>query len=131
MTISGKKVLIVDDDNFLLDIYSVKFKERGADIHLAPSGADAIKAVRAGFVPDIIILDLVMPNMDGVEVLNTLRDERLVNGAVKIMLTNQSQQEDLERSTAAGAMGYIVKASMTPSQVLAEVEKIYEKYRVA
>ncbi len=71
---------------------------------------------------------MVMPVMDGIELLGAMRQEKLLGeGAIVIMLTNQGQQSDIDRATAAGVHGYIVKASTIPSEVLAEVIKIYDK----
>jgi CheY-like chemotaxis protein len=87
----------------------------------------ALEKLRAGLKPDILILDIIMPYMDGLDLLKTVREEKLVDDAVVIMLTNQSQSSDIERAKELKVDGYIVKASTIPSEVLHEVEKIYEK----
>ena len=65
----GKKILIVDDDKFLLDMYAVKFKEAGSGVELATSGVDALKLIDDGFIPNAILVDIVMPGMSGLELL--------------------------------------------------------------
>jgi CheY-like chemotaxis protein len=125
-TQTGIKVLIVDDDSFLLDIYSVKFKEHGMESQVSLSGQDALKILRDGFKPDIIILDLIMPTMDGFAILETARKEKLINGVTVIVLSNQSSAKDKDLAKAADVDGYIVKASATPSEVFDEVLKIYK-----
>jgi CheY-like chemotaxis protein len=82
--------------------------------------------LRAGNKPDVILLDIVMPYMDGLELLKTIRTENLAPDAIVVMLTNQSQSSDIERAKELKVDGYIVKASTIPSEVLHEVEKIYE-----
>ena len=76
------------------------------------------------FVPDIILLDLVMPVMDGCELLQNIRKEKLVPNATVIILSNQNQASDIDRAKSLGVAGYIVKASSIPSEVVAEVVKV-------
>ena len=118
------KVLIVDDDKFLLDMYSVKFKEGGLEVDTALKGEDAITKIKGGFKPDILIFDLVMPGMDGFELIERLKKENLIEGVVAIVLSNQGLQSDIDRATSLGVSGYIVKASSIPSEVLQETIKI-------
>jgi CheY-like chemotaxis protein len=119
-----KKILVIDDDSFLLDMYSLKFNKAGYDVKLANSTELALKLIRDGFVPDVMLVDIVMPGMDGLEFVATIRGEKLVPDAIIIMLTNQSASDDVARAQKANVDGYIVKATSIPSQVLAEVEKI-------
>lgn len=120
---AGKKILIVDDDKFLLDIYSLKFKSKGYEVDTAFGGEEAIKKLRDN-KPDILLLDIVMPGMDGIETLQKIKDEKLEDGITRIVLSNQSQQTDIDKATALGVDGYIIKASCTPSEVLSKVEEI-------
>lgn len=120
---ASKKILIVDDDKFLLDIYSLKFKSGGFEIDTAFGGEDALKKIREA-APDILLLDIVMPGMDGIEVLKKIKDEKIGGGMTIIILSNQSQQSDIDKATALGVDGYIIKASSTPSEVLVKVKDI-------
>lgn len=122
-------IFFVDDDTFLLDMYSLKFSKNGYEVKASTSPEDALKKLREGFSPDILILDVVMPGMDGVELLSTIRKEKLVPNAVIIMLTNQSSAQDIERAKQYGLDGYITKASTIPSEVLAHVTEIYQKVK--
>jgi len=123
------KVLLVDDDHFLLDMYSLKFGRGGLDVVAAAGAAEALKKLKDGFHPDIMVLDVVMPGMDGIELLETIRKENLAPDAVVVMLTNQGQSSDIERAKKVGVHGYIVKASTIPSEVLQEIRSIYETNR--
>ncbi len=120
------KVFIVDDDKFLLGMYSLKFSNNGYDVDTTVGSLPALEKLRAGATPDIILLDIIMPHMDGLELLKTIRDEKLVPSATVIMLTNQSQSSDIERAKELAVDGYIVKASTIPSEVMQEVEKIHQ-----
>jgi CheY-like chemotaxis protein len=119
------KIFIVDDDKFLLGMYSLKFANAGYDVDTTVGSLAALDKLKNGAKPDIMLLDIIMPYMDGLDLLKKIRDEKLAPGAVVIMLTNQSQSSDIERAKDLGVDGYIVKASTIPSEVLHEVEKIY------
>ncbi|OHA26383.1 MAG: hypothetical protein A3C06_01630 [Candidatus Taylorbacteria bacterium RIFCSPHIGHO2_02_FULL_46_13] len=117
------KVLIVDDDEFLLNMYSVKFTKGGLEVFTSPSADDAMRKLKEGLVPDAMIFDIVMPGTDGFELLERVRKERLASKAAIMFLTNQGQSSDIERAKSLGAQGYIVKASTIPSEVLGELLK--------
>jgi CheY-like chemotaxis protein len=119
------KVFIVDDDKFLLGMYSLKFANDGYDVDTTVGSVAALEKLRAGAKPDIVLLDIIMPFMDGLELLKTIRDEKLIEDSIIVMLTNQSQSSDIERAKELKVDGYIVKAATIPSEVLHEVQKIY------
>ncbi len=121
------KLLIVDDDKFLLDMYCMKFKKGNFEVHGASSGADALVVLRGGFVPDIFIMDLVMPTMSGFQLLETVKSEHLADKATVVVLTNQGQSPDIEKAKTMGVDGYIVKASTIPSEVVEQVTKIFNE----
>ncbi len=129
MTDIKYKAMIVDDDEFLLNMYSVKFKNQGFEVQTAGGGLLAIEKLKAGFKPDVLILDIVMPTMDGFELLEIIRKEKLATGSVVIVLTNQGAEQDITRATKIGIDGYIVKASTIPSEVLTEVLKILKEHK--
>lgn len=114
-------VLIIDDDAFLLDMYALKFSQKNFVVETASGTLMALEKLRGGYKPDILVVDLVMPAMDGFEFLETIRTEGLVRDALIIILSNLGQQEDIDRGLALGAAGYIIKASATPSEVVEKV----------
>jgi CheY-like chemotaxis protein len=119
------KVFLVDDDTFLLNMYSVKLSKNGFEVNTALSGQEAIKKIKAGYEPDIMLLDVIMPGMDGLKVLEDIRREHLVPNATIVMLTNQSDSGDIEKAKALGMDGYIVKATTIPSEVIKSVLEIH------
>src|ERR1035437_9896883 len=119
-----KKVMFVDDDTFLLDMYSVKFKNNGWDVHVCNNAEVALKILRDGYTPDAMLVDMIMPNMDGIEFVSTVRKENLAGKAVVIMLTNQGLPDDIARAKKLDVDGYIIKATTIPSDVLEDTEKI-------
>lgn len=120
----NKKILIVDDDSFLLDMYALKFSQAGYDVTTALGAIPALEQLRGGFVPNIILMDIVMPVVDGFEFLEKMRAENLAPKAARIVLSNRGQESDISRAKELGASGFIVKASSTPAEVLASVANI-------
>jgi len=119
-----KKVLIVDDDKFLLDMYTVKFNENGFEVIPALGSLDALNKIKEGVNPDIMLLDIVMPTMDGFELLEVIKRDKLAPNSKAVILSNLGQQSDIDRGRTLGADGYIVKANATPSEVVAKVKEI-------
>ena len=121
------KILIIDDDKFLLDMYVLKFKKAGLAIESSASSKLALEKLRSGEEFDIILLDIIMPGMDGLELLKIIRDENLAKNSVMIMLTNQP--DDFEKAKTFGIDGYIIKATTVPSEVVDQVLLIYRNKR--
>lgn len=117
-------VLIVDDDKFLLDMYRKKFEANGATVDVAVGSEEALAKLRGGAKPDILILDIIMPGTDGIELLQAIRKEKLAEDSVVIMLTNESSPEKIAEANKLGVKGYIVKATRIPSEVVDEAMKI-------
>jgi len=122
-----KKILIVDDDVFLLDMYAMKFSQNNFEVDTASDGAMAIEKLKGGFDPDVILLDIIMPVMDGFEMLEKINSEKLCENCVKVVLSNKGQQSDIDQGISLGASGYIVKANATPGEVVKEVLEILNK----
>lgn len=121
------RIYLVDDDRFLLDMYAVKFRSAGHEVTAFQGGEQALEALRKDPAPDAVLLDIVMPGIDGFEVLETLKKEGLAPTAKVVVLSNQGAEADLERAKALGAAGYIIKASAIPSEVFSETIKIIEQ----
>lgn len=119
-----KKVLIVDDDKFLLDMYTIKFNENNFEVVAALGSLEALGKIKEGINPDIALLDVVMPAMDGFELLETIKRDKLAPQAKIVILSNLGQQSDIDKGRALGADGYIVKANSTPSEVVEKVKAI-------
>lgn len=118
-------VLLVDDDKFLLDMYSLKFKKSGIEITTCSSSSSALETIRNQDDFDVVLLDIIMPGMDGLELLKKIRDEKLASGSKIVMLTNQA--DDYDKAKALGVDGYIIKATTIPSEVVDQVISIYKQ----
>lgn len=116
------KVLLLDDDAFLRDMYAVKFKEAGHEVEIAEDGPAAL-AVLEDTVVDVVVLDMVMPGMDGISFMEEASKGPGKSSAF-IVLSNQGEDSDRQRAKQAGAIGYIVKAESVPSDVVAKVEEL-------
>ncbi len=119
-----RKILIVDDDNFLLDMYALKFSQNNFAVHTASNGLQAIDKLVAGLNPEVILSDIMMPEMDGFEMLKKINDDNLAPNSLKLVLSNRNQQADIDRGNALGVAGYIIKASSTPMEVITQVQDI-------
>ena len=118
------KILFLDDDNFILNVYGMKFTHAGYELHAAASVKDALDTLRNGFDPDVVICDLVMAQASGFDFLSTLRAEHLAPQAYRIVLTNQAETLDKVQAESLGVDRYIVKVTMTPEEVVSTVDQI-------
>lgn len=117
------RILLVDDDAFLRDMYATKFSELGHQIDVADSSEVALAKLETETY-DAVLLDVIMPGMTGIELLKRVKEDNLGGDPVCIMLTNQSEEMDRQAALSEGAKGYIVKAEKIPSEVVEEVLSI-------
>src|SRR3989344_6634895 len=115
------KILIIDDDKFLLNMYSVKFSEQGFEVETAADGEEALDKFDKGLRPDIYLVDILMPRLDGFQLIEKLQEKKAINASAVVILSNLGQKEDIDRGLSLGVDGYIIKASATPSEVVAKV----------
>ncbi len=130
MTALKHRILITDDDKFLLEMYALKFTEDGFEVDTAFSAAEALTKIEQGFEPNICLVDVIMPIMDGFQMVEELKKRNMHQKATIIILSNLGQKEDIERALALGVDGYIVKATATPSEVVSKVIDIANNKRV-
>lgn len=126
MTNSAQKILIVDDDPFILDMYILKFKEQGFDVETARDGKGGLDRAES-YQPNVLLLDIVMPVMDGFDVLSELKKRGTARNMKIILLSNLGQKSDVERGMELGANDYIIKAHFTPSEVVEKVRDLLKK----
>jgi DNA-binding response OmpR family regulator len=119
------KILIVEDDAFIRDIYQVKFVQEGFQVQLAENGLEALKKIEQESF-DLILLDVIMPYMDGMETLKKIRENEEWKKIPVIMLTNISEKEKIEESMQEGISDYLIKSHFTPSEVVTKVRSLLE-----
>jgi len=118
-----KKILLVEDDKFLSEMYSTKLTESGFEVETAFDGEEGLR--KAGeFQPDLILLDIVLPKKDGFEVLKELKAKEELSKILVIALTNLGQKEEVQKGFDLGASDYIIKAHFTPTEVVAKAKKL-------
>lgn len=117
-------VVLVDDDSFLLDMYSLKFKKSGYQVFGFTKPQECIDKLKDGSLkPDIILFDVIMPGIDGWTFIQQIKDQALAPQSRLVVLSNQGQQIEVDKSKEFNVDGYIIKAMMTPSEVVQKVEE--------
>lgn len=120
------KIAIIEDDVALVQMYRMKFEAEGFDVATAGEGKSGLELIQS-FVPDIILLDLMMPVMDGAEMLSRLRKEEWGKNIKVVILTNVGESEAPPKLKTLGVSGFILKAEMTPKQVADQVKAVLQQ----
>jgi len=121
-----KKILIVEDDKFLRELMARKLSQENFEIVEAVDGEEGIKKIK-DTIPDIVLLDLILPGIDGFEVLAKVKEDTTTNSIPVIILSNLGQTEDVERGMKLGAIDFLVKAHFTPNEIIEKIKVILEK----
>jgi DNA-binding response OmpR family regulator len=117
------KVLLVEDDKMIIDMYTLKFSQEGYDIMQAENGKDGLDLAKSQ-LPAIILLDIILPQMDGFTVLKELKADPNTKDIPVVLLTNLGQDGDVKKGLELGANDYLIKANYTPSQVVDKVKSV-------
>ena len=117
----AKKILIVEDETSIIQLYKLKFMEAKYEVFEASTGVAGLEIAKKE-KPDIILLDIIIPQYDGFAVLEMLKQDPATKNIPVILLTNLAQEEDKNRGVKLGAKDYLVKANFTPSEVLKKVK---------
>ena len=117
------KLLLVDDDAFLRDMYATKFTENGDTVAVAQNGEEALRLL-AGSPFDAVLMDFVMPGMTGLDLLRQIKSDGTLAAVHCIILSNQGEPADIKAAEELGAQGYIIKAKSIPSEVVTKVHTL-------
>lgn len=120
------KILIIEDDGFLLQMYSAKLELEGYEVISATDGTRGLKMALNNH-PDLIILDLKLPELNGFQVLEKIKKDSQTKKIPVIVLTNLSQKQDINHCLNLGADDYLIKAHFVPGEVIERVKKVLEK----
>ena len=118
-----KRILTIEDDTFLQGLEVAELKKHNMDVSIAQNGEEGLKMVQDE-KPDLVLLDLVMPNIDGFEILKILKKDGVAPNAKISILSNLDQKEDIDKGLSLGADDYIIKADFTPSEVVERAKKL-------
>jgi DNA-binding response OmpR family regulator len=119
----NKSILLVEDDPFLIDIYTTKLKEANFSVEVAEDGELALKKMKEK-VPNLVILDIVLPHIDGWEILKEIKTDPKLKKTNVVILSNLGQKDEVEKGLKLGAKKYLIKAHYTPAEVVEEIKKI-------
>lgn len=117
----AKIVLLVEDNDFIRKMYQFKLAKSGIDVIETADGESALKEIKE-HMPDVVLLDIMMPGISGIDVLKKLKEDGLVPKLPVIVLTNVMNQSSIKQAKELGAKDYIVKTDLTPSQVLDKIK---------
>lgn len=117
----SKKILVVEDDKFLRELITKKISKDGFEVIGAVDGEDGIKKIKEE-KPDLILLDLILPGIDGFEVLSQMKEDLEIKAIPVIILSNLGQKEDVEKGIKLGAKDYLIKAHFTPGEIIEKVK---------
>lgn len=122
----GIKIMIVEDYKILREVISDKFTKEGFDVFAAANGSEALDNL-SSFSPDIILLDVVMPGLNGFEVLNKIRSnpDSGIAKTVIIMLSNLGDDEDVQKAMRLGADDYLIKSNFTVSEIIEKIKRFF------
>ena len=118
-----KKILLIEDDPFLIDIYTTKLKEAEYTVDVAEDGDTALRKIKDE-PPNLMLLDIVLPNFNGWEILRKVHSNDKTKNIKVVILSNLGEKEEVEKGIKLGAVKYLVKAHYTPSEVVEEIKKI-------
>jgi len=115
------KILIVEDDKFLRELMVRKLSQENFQITEAVDGEEGVKKIKE-VIPDMVLLDLILPGIDGFEVLAKIKEDPTTASVPVIILSNLGQREDVERGMNLGAIDYLVKAHFTPNEIIDKIK---------
>lgn len=121
-TSGGKKILIVEDEAFIADLYSRQLIKAGLNVKVANDGTTGLQLLSAETF-DLLLLDIMLPGINGLELLKQWRTKNQQSPMIVLLLTNLGQDAVIKEGFDLGAQGYLIKAAYTPDQVLGEVQK--------
>ncbi len=125
----GGKILIVEDDPLFVDLYSTAFKSFGYEVEAAFNGEEGLaKLNEMGSKPTIILSDVMMPKMNGLDMLAKIKENPDLKKIPVILLTNLGKEENIKKGLELGAVTYLVKSEYTPKEIVEKVKEILAGY---
>jgi CheY-like chemotaxis protein len=119
----AKKILIIEDEEILLDLLKKKLSALGYEVFTAKDGQKGLEAIRE-IVPDLILLDIIMPKMGGFEVMEKLREDEALKAIPVVVISNSGQPVELNRAKELGAKDWLIKTEFDPQEVIEKVVKL-------
>jgi DNA-binding response OmpR family regulator len=120
----AKNILIVEDDKFLRSLITEKVSSEGFNVLVAADGKEGIREVEKN-KPDLVLLDLVLPDVDGFEVLSKIKGNAATSSIPVIILSNLDSKEDIDKALKLGAADFMIKAQLTPEEIVEKVKNVF------
>lgn len=118
-----KKIMVAEDDKFLVKVYQLKFDKEGFDVAIANDGMEAISLIESGYVPNIVLLDLMLPIVNGFEVLSAIKKKDKWKKVPVLILSNLGQDSDIKKAKDLGAVEYIIKSNSKINDIVDKVRQ--------
>jgi DNA-binding response OmpR family regulator len=118
-----KGILLIEDDEFLAELYATKLNLEGFEVALANTGEKGLKMIKDK-KPDLVLLDIILPKMDGFEILKNVKADPGLKNIPIILLTNLSQKDEVKKGLELGAVDYLIKAHFMPSEVVKKIKNV-------
>lgn len=129
MATSKGTILLIEDDAFISGMYATKLSMLGYTVRVAADGEEGWKTLTKEPLPDLLLLDIVLPRKDGFEILRDARKDPKLRDLPILLLTNLGQKPDVEKGLELGADDYVIKAHFTPSEVVEKIEKVLRAHK--
>jgi len=126
ISLDGKKIVWVEDDNFLANIITRKFSATKCKLLHFSEGTEALKAISTE-LPDAVVLDILLPGMDGFEILSKIKEDPKTKNIPVIMLSNLGQPSDIKKGKSLGADHFMVKATVAPDEIVGQIKDVLDK----
>ena len=123
-----KKILIIEDERLLLDMYESYFEKAGYEVFTAKNGRLGVEIAKTE-KPDLIVTDIVMPDMDGYDVIQKIRGDITTKKIPILVFSNLGQKEEIKKGIELGADDYVIKTDLTPAELLAKIEEMFSKWK--
>ena len=122
----NKTILIVDDDPFILKTIALKFQKSDYEVSVAKNAEEA-EEVLASSVPNVVLLDIILPGVNGLEILKKIKSNPKTKEVPVVIFSNLGSNQEIKEAMDLGATKYIVKANLTPDLVVEEINKLLSK----
>lgn len=127
MSDTKANIILIEDDSFISGMYFTKLTNLHFGVEVLEDGEAAWQRLQQDPIPDLILLDVVLPKKDGFEILEDIRKDKRISHIPVILLTNLGQKPDVEKGLSLGADDYVIKAHFTPSEVVEKITKLLAK----
>ena len=122
---ASKNIVLVEDDDFISEMYATKFQVEGYDLSVAHDGEEGLRVIRE-LIPALVLLDIILPKKDGFEILEELKQDTSTKSIPVLLLTNLGQKKNIKQGLKLGAADYIIKAHYTPKEVVEKAKELLE-----